>query len=57
MFLPVPFLQQFLGERIPIGIALRVEPASRIAVPEPGAANAAAFLKGPGREAELAKTP
>ena len=56
MFLPVPFLQQFLGERISIGVALGVETASRIPVPKPGAAHSAAGLEGSDGEPALSQT-
>src|SRR6266851_3182212 len=55
MLLPVPFLQQFLRERISVGFTLGIEAAARVAVPIPGAAHAAAILVEPHREAELAQ--
>ena len=39
-FLPIPFLEQFLGEGIAVGIALGVEARSGVAVPVPGTAHA-----------------
>ena len=39
--LPVPLIQQFLGKRIAVGVALRVEAGARIAVPVPGPAQVA----------------
>ena len=53
MFLPVPFLQQFLRPRIAVGFTLGIEAAAGVAVPIPGAAHAAAILKAPHREPEL----
>ena len=44
-FLPVPFLEQLVGERVAVGVALRVEAAAGVAVPEPGAAEVAAHLE------------
>ncbi len=40
MFLPVPFLQKCLRERIPVGITLGVEARPGVAVPIPGAPHA-----------------
>ena len=45
MLFPVPFLQEFFRERVPIGVALGVETAARVAVPIPGAAYSTAVLK------------
>ena len=45
VFAPVPFLQEFLRERIAVGIAFRVEARSGIPVPIPGAARAVARLE------------
>ena len=42
---PVPFLQQFLGERVAVGITFGVETCAGIAVPVPGAADAGAGLQ------------
>src|SRR5437016_10541669 len=53
MFAPVPFLQECLRERIPIGIALGVEARPGVAVPIPGATHATALLEGPNREPTL----
>ena len=44
---PVPFLQQFVGERVAVGIAFGIETCARIAVPVPGAADAGAGLEHP----------
>ena len=54
--LPVPFLEQFLGEGVAIGVALGVEPRAWIAVPVPCAAHAGSVLKGLAREAQLPET-
>ena len=43
--LPVPFFEQFVGERVAVGVALGVEAAAGVAVPEPGAAEVAAHLE------------
>src|SRR5947209_3355300 len=40
MFGPVPFLQELLRKRIPVGITLGVEARAGVAVPIPGAAHA-----------------
>ena len=52
-FLPVPFLEQLLGEGVAVGIALGVEAGAGIAVPIPGAAHATAVLKGLDGETHL----
>ena len=54
--LPVPFLEQLLGEGIPIGVALRVEARAGIAVPVPRSADAAAVFKDPDRHPQLPET-
>ena len=46
---------QVLGERVLVGIALRVETGARVTIPVPGAADIAAGLEHPCREAELAE--
>jgi hypothetical protein len=48
---PVPLLPQVFGEEVPVGVALRVEPAAGVAVPVPGAADAVALLQQPHRVA------
>ena len=53
MLLPVPFVEQFLRERVAVGPAFGIEPGARVAVPVPGAANAGAGFKYPHREAEF----
>ena len=45
VFLPVPFLQQFLREGIAVGPAFGIEAGARVAVPVPGAADAGAGLE------------
>ena len=52
---PVPFLQQFFGERIGVAIGFGIEARTRIAIPVPGAADAAAGFETAGVEAELAQ--
>ena len=37
-FLPVPRIEDLLTERVAVGVALRIEPATRVAVAEPGSA-------------------
>ena len=37
-FLPVPRVEDLLTERVAVGVALRIEPATRVAVAEPGSA-------------------
>src|SRR5262245_50946966 len=56
MFLPVSLLQQFLGPRIAVGLALGIKAATWVAVPIPGAAHAAAVLKAAHREPQLPQT-
>ena len=51
--LPVPLLEQVVGERVPIGDALRIEAGPRIAVPVPGAADVGAGLDHGGPDAQL----
>ena len=53
MLLPVPFVEQFLRERVAVGPAFGIEPGARVAVPVPGAANAGAGFEYPHREAEF----
>ncbi len=55
VFLPVPFVQQFLRKRVAVGPALRIEPGARVAVPVPGSADAGAGLEDPHREPEFAQ--
>ena len=55
MLLPVPFLQQFLGERVAVGPAFGIEAGAGIAVPVPGAADIGAGLEHPRRHAEFAQ--
>jgi hypothetical protein len=55
VLLPVPFLEEFLGERVAVGFALGVEAAAGVAVPVPGAADAAAVLEEADRNSELAE--
>ena len=52
---PLPFLLQLVGERVRVLQAFDVAAAARIAVPEPGAADAAAGLEGAHLQAELAQ--
>jgi hypothetical protein len=56
MFLPVPLLQEFLGERIAIAVAFGIEARAGIAIPVPGASHAAAFLIHAHLQPELAQT-
>jgi len=56
MLFPVPFLQEFLRERISVGVTFGVERASRIAILIPGAAHSTTILEGPHREPELTQT-
>ena len=53
---PVPFLVQFFGERERILHALDIATRAGIAIPVPGAADAAAGLEHDGRKAEPAQT-
>ena len=55
MLPPIPFLQNLRREGIAIGVTLRIEPRSRIAIPVPGAAHAATGLEDPDRYAELSE--
>src|SRR5262249_33791732 len=52
---PFPLAQDLLGEGVAVGPALGVEPGTRVAVPVPGAADAAAGLEHPRVEAEPAQ--
>ena len=52
-FLPVPFIQQILGEREAIGVAFRVEAGSGIAVPVPGSAEIGGGLEHGGIHSEV----
>jgi hypothetical protein len=51
---PVPVGEQLLGEDVPVGVALGVEPRLRVAVPVPDAADTPARLEQPDVEARLA---
>src|SRR5712691_8302115 len=53
MLAPVPFLEEFLRERIAVAVALRIEAGPGVAIPVPGTADAAAGLEHPNREADL----
>ena len=55
MLVPVPFVQQFLGEGVAVGPALGIEARARIAVPVPGAADAGAGFEHPDLKAEFAQ--
>jgi hypothetical protein len=55
VLLPVPLVQQFLGERVAIGPAFRIEACARITIPVSGAANIRASLEYKGAETELAQ--
>ena len=52
---PLPFVDQFLGKGVLVGIALGVETGAWVAIPVPGAADIGAGLEHPRREAELAE--
>ena len=54
VLLPLPLLEQLLGEQVAVGVALGVEPRPRVAVPVPGAADAVAGLEQHGGEPGLA---
>ena len=45
MLAPAPFLQQFIGKRIAVGVAFRIKPRAGVAIPIPGAAQIAAGLE------------
>ncbi len=55
MLLPLPLVEELLREQVAVGVALRVEPGSRIAVPVPGAADAGAGLEEQDREPLLSR--
>src|SRR4029450_2373925 len=55
VFLPVPFLQQFLREGIAVGPAFGIEAGARVAVPVPGPADAGAGLEYAHPEPEFAQ--
>ena len=52
-FAPLPLLEEFVGERVPVRVALGVEPRAGIAVPVPRTADVAAGLEAADRQAEL----
>src|SRR5690242_14471305 len=52
---PAPLLEQLLRKGIGVGIAFRIEPGAWIAVPVPGAADAAAGLEYPRPHPQLAQ--
>ena len=54
VLLPLPVVEQLLREEVAVGVALGVEPRARVAVPVPGAADAAAGLEQQHREARFA---
>src|SRR2546427_9929154 len=56
MFFPVPFLQEFLRKRIPVGVTLRVEARAWVPIPIPGAAHATPRLVDPHREPARTQT-
>ena len=45
VLLPLPLVEELLREEVAVGVALGVEAGARVAVPEPGAADAAAGLE------------
>ena len=51
VLLPLPLLEQLLGEEVAVGVALRVEAGPGVAVPVPGAADPVAGLEQHRREA------
>jgi len=55
VFLPVPFVEQFLRKRVAVGPALGIEAGTGIAVPVPRAADAASGFEHPNPQAELAQ--
>ena len=55
VLLPLPLVEQLLREEVAVGVALGVEPGARVAVPEPGAADAAAGLEQQRGEAGFAR--
>ena len=55
MLRPFPFRQQFLRERVAVGIAFGIEARAGIAVPVPGAADLGAGLEHAHPQAELAQ--
>ena len=53
---PVPLVEQFLGERVPIGVALRVEACAGITIPIPGTPRTCAGLQHGHIDPQLDKT-
>src|SRR6202012_3379693 len=53
MLVPVPFFQKFVGKRVAVGPTFGVETGTGIPVPVPRAADVAAGLENPCREAEF----
>ena len=52
---PVPFIQQFLRERVAVGVAFGIEAGTGITIPVPRAADVTAGLEHPHPEAEFAE--
>ncbi len=55
VLLPVPFLHQFLGERVAIRPAFGIETGPGVTVPVPGAADVRSGLENPRRHTEFAQ--
>ena len=55
VFGPGPFLQDFVGKGVAVGVAFGIEAGAGIAVPIPGAADAGAGFEDMGVEAEAAE--
>src|SRR4051812_22480385 len=55
MFLPIPFIEQFLGEGIAVCPAFGIEAGAGIAVPIPSTADGGTSLEHPRCHAELAQ--
>ena len=55
VLLPIPFVEQFLGEGIAVGPAFGIEAGAGIAVPIPGAADGGAGFEHPRLEPEFAQ--
>ena len=55
-FTPVPLVEQFLGERITVGVTLGVEPGTRIPIPVPRATGTIASFENGRFDAEFAQS-
>ena len=50
---PVPLVEQFLGKRICVRVAFRIEPGAGVAIPVPGASHSRSSFEDPDRHAKF----